>query len=96
MTVKVCMTNDYVQVCYCRPYSGSYETSHTFGVGTYPIAMDYVKCTGSEAKLWDCLHFTHSYSGCDHSHDVGVRCQEGKNVSTKHYVIIIFDPSSAM
>ena len=62
--------------------SGSYETSQAFGVGTYPIAMDYVKCTGSEAELWNCPHFNHSYSECDHSHDVGVHCQPGKNFAT--------------
>ena len=39
--------------------------------------MDFVNCTGSEFNLWDCHHFTHSYSGCDRSHDAGVRCQPG-------------------
>ena len=55
-------------------FSGSDEESHNiiFSEGTGPIAMDFVNCTGSEANLWDCVHFTHSYSGCDHSHDVGI------------------------
>ena len=61
---------------YIYIYTGSYET-HTFDAGTYPIVMDYVNCNGSEVRLWDCVHFTHSYSGCEHSHDVGVRCQPG-------------------
>ena len=42
-----------------------------------PILMDYVNCFGSEVGLWDCVHFTHSYSGCSHSDDAGVRCQPG-------------------
>ena len=61
---------------------GSYEASHTFGGSVIPILMDYVKCSGSELSLWDCLHFTHSYSGCIHSDDAGVRCQPG---SYTHY-----------
>ena len=39
--------------------------------------MDYVNCSGSEVRLWDCPHFTHSYSGCSHSDDAGVRCRPG-------------------
>ena len=57
--------------------AGSYETSHTFSGSVIPIVMNYVNCSGSEVKLWDCLHFTHSYSGCSHSDDAGVRCQPG-------------------
>ena len=63
--------------------SGSYESSHTFDGAFGPIFMDYVNCTGSEVRLWDCVHFTHSY-GCDHSHDAGVRCQPGEL-----YIIIL-------
>ena len=57
--------------------SGSFQPSHTFGGLVIPILMDYVNCSGSEFRLWDCLHFTHSYSGCSHSDDAGVRCQPG-------------------
>ena len=60
--------------CGTYRYTGSYEGSHTFGEAIGPILMDYVNCTGSELRLWDCVYFTHSYSGCDH---VGVRCQPG-------------------
>ena len=42
-----------------------------------PILMDFVNCSGSESRLWECLHFTHSYSGCSHSDDAGVHCQPG-------------------
>ena len=68
--------NNFLKGIAVYTYTGSYET-HTFDAGTYPIVMDYVNCNGSEVRLWDCVHFTHSYSGCEHSHDVGVRCQPG-------------------
>ena len=47
----------------------------------FPIALDYVKCQGSENSLKDCVHFSHSYSECGHSDDVGVRCQPGSYVT---------------
>ena len=59
-----------------RFFSGSNFPSDHFGQGSIPIVMDYVNCSGSEFRLWDCNHFTHSY-GCTHSHDVGIRCQPG-------------------
>ena len=55
--------------------TGSYHESD-FGEGAIPILMDYVNCSGTEFRLWDCPHFTHSY-GCSHSDDVGVHCQPG-------------------
>ena len=57
-------------------FLGSYFSSAYFGQGTIPIMMDFVNCSGSELRLWDCNHFTHSY-GCTHSDDVGIRCQPG-------------------
>ena len=45
-----------------------------------PIAVDYVRCQGSENSLKECLHFSHSYSGCSHDDDVRVRCQPGEYV----------------
>ena len=67
-------------------YIGSYEASYTFGGEVIPILMDYVNCSGSEVRLGDCLHFTHSYSGCSHSDDVGVRCQPGSYYSLRRAV----------
>ena len=75
MTLEVSTDNDHPYMTLI--FSGSDED---FSEGTSPIAMDFVNCTGSEANLWDCVHFTHSYSGCDYSHDVGVRCQPGKKL----------------
>ena len=50
--------------------------SHSFGESIHPIVMDYVNCSGSEFRLWDCYHFIHSY-GCSHRDGAGVRCQPG-------------------
>ena len=40
--------------------------------------MDYINCTGSEFRLWDCNYFTHYY-GCSHASDVGISCLPGKS-----------------
>ena len=56
-------------------------TASTFGLGSGPIFLSDVHCTGSEATLLDCRHTTISLgSYCTHSRDVGVRC-EGKSMS---------------
>ena len=72
-------------------FVGSYFSSAFFGQGIFPIMMDYVNCSGSEFRLWDCHHFTHSY-GCTHSDDVGVRCQPG--LSFQLHVAIPFYQSA--
>ena len=71
-------------------FLGSHFSSSYFGQGTVPIVMDYVNCSGSEFRLYDCNHFTHSY-GCTHIDDVGVRCQPGLSATTHavcSYIII--------
>ena len=65
---------------YIHFYVGTGFYKHTFSGSVIPIVMDYVNCSGSEVKLWDCPHFTHSYSGCSHSDDAGVRCQPGIHI----------------
>ena len=42
-----------------------------------PIAVDYVRCQGSENSVAECTYFSYSFSGCSHDDDVGVRCQPG-------------------
>ena len=60
------------KTCY---YSGAtaFNEAH-FGAGTGDILLNNVQCTGSELRLVDCLS---DLSGimCNHSRDVGVRCE---------------------
>ena len=43
-----------------------------FGLGTGPIYLDDLRCTGSEATLFECpFDPTHN---CNHFEDAGVRC----------------------
>ncbi|XDC66806.1 hypothetical protein R6Z07M_017988 [Ovis aries] len=53
-----------------------------FGRGLGPIALDDVKCVGTEARLWQCLHggwFSHN---CGHHEDAGVICSASLPYST--------------
>nr|XP_022292890.1 thrombospondin-2-like [Crassostrea virginica]XP_022294792.1 thrombospondin-2-like [Crassostrea virginica] len=45
----------------------------TLGVGSGPILMDDVRCSGNEESLFHC-NYT-SYHNCYHSEDVGVTCE---------------------
>ena len=46
-----------------------------FGLGTGPILLDEVQCTGHETRLVDCVHNGISTHDCSHSQDAGVICQ---------------------
>ncbi len=50
----------------------SSQVSSVFGIGTGPIAFNYIRCAGTEARLMDCP--TISSRSCNHNEDVGVRC----------------------
>ena len=52
----------------------AYNNSH-FGVGTGPIYLEIVACSGSEGKLIDCSHTSIVSCTNDHTQDAGVRCQ---------------------
>ncbi|XP_064196959.1 T-cell differentiation antigen CD6-like isoform X1 [Anguilla rostrata] len=45
-----------------------------FGVGSGPIFLDKVNCTGSESNLWDCP--AQRRPNCTHKQDAGVVCSE--------------------
>ena len=42
--------------------------------GTVPIHLDNVRCSGSEARLFDCPANPIGTHNCAHSEDAGVRC----------------------
>ena len=49
-----------------------------YGVGSGPVWLSHVSCTGSESRLEECAFFGLNASslppGCDHTHDVGLSC----------------------
>ena len=47
-----------------------------FGMGSGPIFLDQLQCSGSEQSLLDCLTFTDlGLHSCHHSMDAGVKCR---------------------
>lgn len=50
------------------------RTTAYYGRGTIPILMDDVACSGTESKLKDCAHSSHTLD-CNHGDDAGVTCQ---------------------
>lgn len=47
-------------------------TSSMFGLGSGPIAFNYVRCAGTEDRLIDCPSL--NSRSCSHVEDAGVRC----------------------
>jgi len=97
--VEVCLYNMWGTVCddlwsssdarvACRQlgYSGTVATAYSnaaFGQGSGPILLDNVGCTGSQNRLIDCTHSTHT-SDCNHSEDAGVRCFSPPSTGCTH------------
>ena len=51
--------------------------SYSFGSDSSPIWLDNVRCTGTEASLFDCPANAIGDSNCDHDEDIGVQCTAG-------------------
>ena len=64
-------------VCHSLGYTGSsqFYPMARFGEGNDQIWMDEVQCTGSEATLDQCAHTGFGNHDCEHSEDVGIKCQ---------------------
>ena len=41
-----------------------------YGQGSGPILLYFVRCTGDESYIWDCLHRGWNFHSCRHSEDV--------------------------
>ena len=52
-------------------------TVPTIPVGSGPILLDRVMCTGEETRLWDCVFTGPELNNCVHSQDAGVQCVAG-------------------
>ena len=63
-------------------FTGSYHTYSTFNriPATFPVAADYVRCSGSENSLGECTYFSHSFSECSHDDDIGIICPPGNTL----------------
>ena len=48
--------------------------SATFGMGTGPILLDNVECSGSETNLGQCDYWSIEEHNCVHEEDAGVVC----------------------
>ena len=48
--------------------------SANFGVGTGPILLDNVECSGSETNLGQCDYWSIEEHNCFHEEDAGVVC----------------------
>ena len=56
---------------------GTVRARAAFGQGTLPIAVDEVRCTGSEPNLAQCTYAT--THDCGHDEDVGVVCNSASD-----------------
>lgn len=43
-----------------------------YGLGTGPIAFNYIRCAGTESRLMNCPSL--ASRSCNHGEDVGARC----------------------
>ena len=66
----------FVNIISIIDYTGAIAVSSSFfGYGVGLIFLDDVRCSGTEARLWDCHNVGVGVHNCDHSADAGVRCQ---------------------
>ena len=50
-------------------------TNSPYGQGTGTIMLDDLQCIGTERSIVDCQHAPFGQSNCQHTEDVGVKCQ---------------------
>jgi len=87
--VEICFNNQWGTVCdddwdttdatvVCRQLSytrGVIATNGgSYGLGTGPIYLDQVQCSGTELTLQECTHDGVGVHNCGHSEDAGVIC----------------------
>ena len=65
---------DIITLCYTAAGGIAYNNAY-FGVGSGPIHLDNVACTGTEEALVNC-NYDPNTADCSHYEDAGVRCSQ--------------------
>ncbi|XP_052784595.1 uncharacterized protein LOC128220288 [Mya arenaria] len=67
--------NDAIVLCKMLGFRfGEARAGGSYGLGTGPIWLDEVECTGEEMSLMDCPSSNWGVSNCDHAEDAGAFC----------------------
>lgn len=68
--------NDAQVVCRQLGCGVAIEAKHSafFGVGSGPIWLNEVTCTGKESNLGECIAYSQENRNCGHNEDAGVIC----------------------
>jgi len=73
LRIDTCDINDVNVVCRQLGFPKAFRGAH-HGLGSGPIWMDDVACSGSESHIYDCRHRGWENDDCTHSRDANVEC----------------------
>ena len=70
------------------PYVIALFVATPYGLGSGPIWLDEVACSGTEANLTECNKNHIGDSDCSHSEDVGILCSTDGRLKVRQYVAV--------
>ena len=62
-------------IYYIIDLGGRDKSNAYFGLGTGPILLSDLYCTGTESSLLECSHQSCGVTSCTHNNDIGVICE---------------------